>query len=66
MHKGAPRPPRLCSAPLLLLPALNAMFDITTTLPCWVSVIDLEYPRLGLVRMDDSDEVLVSLRKSVD
>jgi hypothetical protein len=101
---------------MLLLPALNAMFDITTTrteatrvhppvvifamlgvvaLACslfagydmsvrsrWHTIhsfafalvlsvtvyviIDLEYPRLGLVRMVDSDEVLVSLRKSMD
>jgi hypothetical protein len=104
------------SATMLLLPALNSMFDITTTrteairvhppavifamlgalaLACslfagydmsnrknWHSlhtlafalvmsitvyvIIDLEFPRLGLIRMSDSDEVLVSLRKSLD
>lgn len=103
-------------APMLLLPALNAMFDITTTRteairvhpplvifvmlgvlalacslfagydmasrPRWNAlhsaafavvisvtvyvIVDLEFPRLGLIRMSDSDEVLVSLRKSMD
>jgi hypothetical protein len=102
-------------ASMLLLPALNAMFDITTTrteatkmhppsviiamlgvlaLACslfagydmahrqrWnllhssafalvlsvtvYVIIDLEYPRLGLIRMSDSDEVLVALRESM-
>ena len=103
-------------APMLLLPALNAMFDITTTRteasrlhpplvifvmlgvlslacslfagydmasrPRWnplhsvafafvlavtvYVIIDLEFPRIGLIRMSDSDEVLVSLRKSMN
>jgi hypothetical protein len=103
-------------ASMLLLPALNAMFDITTTrteaakmhpptviiamlgvlaLACslfagydmahrqrWnllhssafalvlsvtvYVIIDLEYPRLGLIRMSDSDEVLVALRESMN
>ena len=103
-------------ASMLLLPALNAMFDITTTrteaakihpptviiamlgvlaLACslfagydmahrqrWnvlhsgafalvlsvtvYVIIDLEYPRLGLIRMSDSDEVLVALRQSMN
>jgi hypothetical protein len=103
-------------ATMLLLPALNAMFDITTTrteavkvhppavifvmlgvlsLACSLFagydmanrvkchslhtfafalvvsitvyvIIDLEFPRLGLIRMTDSDELLVSLRKSFD
>jgi hypothetical protein len=103
------------SAPMLLLPALNAMFDITTTrteasrvhppliifamlgvltLACSVFagydmasqprlnllhsvafalvlsvtvyvIVDLEYPRLGLIQMTDSDEVLVELRATM-
>ena len=104
------------SAPVVLLPALNAMFDITTTrteaarlhpppvifvmlgtlaLACALFagydmairkrlnplhslafavvlsvtiyvIVDLEYPRVGLIRMTDSDQVLVELRKSMD
>ncbi|OAI57417.1 hypothetical protein AYO49_02055 [Verrucomicrobiaceae bacterium SCGC AG-212-N21] len=103
-------------APMLLLPALNAMFDITTArteaarihpptviyvmlgalaLACSLFagydmatrkhnitlhslafalvlsvtvyvIFDLEYPRIGLIRMTDSDEVLVSLRTSMN
>ena len=102
-------------APMLLLPALNAMFDITTTrteaarvhpplitfamlgaltLACSLFagydmairrhlnvlysiafavvlsvtayvIIDLEYPRLGLMQVSDSDKVLVDLRRSM-
>jgi hypothetical protein len=101
-------------ASMLLLPALNAMFDIVTTrteairvhppaiifamlgiltLACALFagydmgnhshfkalhsvifatvlavtvyvIIDLEYPRLGLIRMTDSDQVLVDLRRN--
>jgi hypothetical protein len=104
------------AATMLLLPALNAMFDITTTrmeatrvhpptviiamlgslaLACslfagydmahrqrWnvlhsgafalvlsvtvYVIIDLEYPRLGLIQMTDSDEVMVALRESMN
>lgn len=104
------------AAPILLLPALNAMFDITTTrtestrihppsiifvmlgaltLACSLFagydmagrpklnllhsiafaavlsvtvyvIVDLEYPRLGLIRMTDSDQALVDLRKAMD
>ena len=103
-------------APLLLLPALNEMIDITTTRlmatrihpppvifamlivltlagallaghamaahPTWswthglalaavlsatvYIIIDIEYPRLGFIRVDAADEVLVDLRKSMD
>jgi len=28
--------------------------------------IDLEYPRIGLILMTDSDQVLVDLRKSME
>jgi len=102
-------------AHVLLLPALNAMFDITTTRteatnhhPPWIIfamlgalclvssvlagygmaggkshswihiicfaavvaitvhvIIDLEYPRLGLIRVDSADQVLIQLRESM-
>jgi hypothetical protein len=100
---------------MLLLPALNAMFDITTTRteatrhhPPWIIfamlgalslvssvlagygmagakshswihiigfaavvavtvyvIMDLEYPRLGLIRVDSADQVLIQLRESM-
>jgi hypothetical protein len=104
------------SATMLLLPALNAMIDITTTRSvatqihpplvifamlcvlalassllagysmaggrpssCWMHmfafavimavtvyvILDLEYPRLGLIRVDAVDQVLVDLRDSM-
>jgi hypothetical protein len=103
------------AAPLLLLPALNAMIDITTTrtwaalfhmpLPIFAAIflvamlaallvghamaaaaqrnrvhailfsaavsltvymiLDFEYPRVGLIRLDSSDQVLVELRESM-
>jgi hypothetical protein len=104
------------SATMLLLPALNAMIDITTTRSvaaqshpplvifamlcvlalassllagysmaggqlrnCWIHmlvfavimavtvyvILDLEYPRLGLIRVDAVDQVLVDLRESM-
>lgn len=110
------REAKMSSAPILLLPALNAMIDITTTrteatrmhppviifamlgtltLACSLFagygmaarqrlnplhaagfalvlavtvyvIIDLEYPRVGLIRMTDSDQALVDLRKSMN
>lgn len=104
------------SAPMLLLPALNAMFDITTTRtmaaqmhpPAIVFVmlfglalaaslmagygmtgsrtrswfhmlgfalvmaaavyviLDIEYPRLGLIRVDAFDQALIDLRESMN
>lgn len=103
-------------APMLLLPSLNAMFDISTTrteatrihppliifamlgvltLACALFagydmgsrprlnllhsvafaivlsvtvyvIIDLEYPRLGLIQVSDADQVLFELRKTMD
>jgi len=103
-------------ASMLLLPALNAMFDVTTTrteaarvhpplitfampgaltfacslfagydvaIRCRLNllhsiafavvlsvtaylIIDLEYPRLGLIQVSDSDQVLVDLRSSMN
>ena len=29
-------------------------------------ILDLEYPRLGLIRVDAADEVLMELRRSMD
>jgi hypothetical protein len=102
-------------AHVLLLPALNAMFDIVTTRteatthhPPWIIfamlgalslvssvlagygmaggkshswihiicfaavvattvyvIMDLEYPRLGLIRVDSADQVLIQLRESM-
>ena len=104
------------SAPMLLLPALNSMFDIVTTRieamqihppviifamigllalgasllagfamsksksPSWVHslsfaammavtiyvIVDIEYPRFGLIRVDAIDQALVDLRRSMD
>jgi hypothetical protein len=109
--EGAPS-----AAPVLLLPALNAMIDITTTrtmatlmhppavvfvmlfalalaasllagygmtgnrVRSWLHmlgfalvmafavyvILDLEYPRLGLIRVDAFDQALVDLRKSMN
>ena len=106
----------LASAPVLLLPALNAMFDITTTRTMatqmhppivvfvmlfglslaasllagygmsgtgtrrWFHmcgfalvmavavyvILDLEYPRLGLIRVDAFDQALIDLRESMN
>jgi hypothetical protein len=104
------------AAPLLLLPALNAMIDITTTrtmatqmhpptvvfvmlfglalaasllagfgmtgnkVRCWLHmlgfalamavavyvILDIEYPRLGLIRVDAFDQALIDLRASMN
>lgn len=112
----ASRKSEIPSAPMLLLPALNAMIDITTTrteasrlhppliifvmlgmltLACSLFagyemaarrnlnmlhsvgfalvlaatvyvIIDLEYPRVGMIRMTDSDEVLADLRQTMN
>lgn len=109
------RTAEMTAAPVLLLPALNEMIDITTTrteaarlhppliifamlgaltLVCSLFagydmasrgrlnmlhsagfavvlavtvyvIVDLEYPRVGLIKMTDSDEVLVQLRASM-
>jgi hypothetical protein len=29
-------------------------------------IIDIEFPRLGLIRIDEADQVLISLRKSME
>lgn len=112
---AARQPEAPAAAPMLLLPALNAMIDITTTRKAasqnhpppvvfvlliglslvgallvgydvagnrgrtWLHtvafagimslsvyvILDLEYPRLGLIRVDAADQLLVDLRKSM-
>ena len=109
------RPGAATQAPMLLLPALNEMIDITTTRAvatqahpptaiflllgalCLVGallvghgasqsqerhwfypmmfagiiaatfyvIVDIEYPRLGLIRVDTADQILLDLRKSM-
>jgi hypothetical protein len=111
---GAPGVPT--SAAILLMPALNAMFDITTTRTMatkmhppliifgmlfalalagallagygiggashrpWLHmvlfaavmavavyvILDLEYPRLGLIRVDDFDQAIIALRATMN
>ena len=39
-------------------------FVLTTTIVIFV-IVDLEYPRLGLFRVDSYDQVLVDLRASM-
>lgn len=40
------------------------IFAVILSLTIYV-IIDLEYPRLGLIRIDDADRVLIDLRKSM-
>ena len=59
----------------VLLASRNAMFDIVTTrntstrshppLAIYV-ILDLEFPRRGLIRIDGEDKVLMELRQSFD
>jgi hypothetical protein len=39
-------------------------FAAITTITIYV-ILDLEYPRLGLIRVDDFDQVLIDLRQSM-
>ena len=41
------------------------LFSVTTAIAVFV-IIDMEYPRLGFIRVDAADQVLVDLRKSMD
>lgn len=41
-----------------------AVFALTLTLTVYV-IIDLEYPRMGLIRIDTADQTLVELRKTM-
>jgi hypothetical protein len=85
------RPEAHPNAALLLIPALNDMFDITTTRlmagfgmagrarRSWIhilsftlitvitvyTILDIEYPRMGLVRLDAFDQVMSDLRSSM-
>jgi hypothetical protein len=95
------RPGSAPSAPMLLLPALNAMFDtaelrrrVTTHHPPLLAgygmakgralslthavgfalvlastvyvIVDLEYPRLGFIRVDAADQAMIDLRRSMN
>ncbi len=40
-------------------------YALIISLSCYV-IIDLEFPRMGLIRVDTSDQVLVDLRKSMN
>lgn len=46
-------------------PLHSISFAAVISLATYV-IIDLEFPRLGLIRIDDADKVLVDLRKSLD
>jgi hypothetical protein len=41
-----------------------ALFIITITLTCYV-ILDIEYPRIGLIRMDATDVILRDVRESM-
>jgi hypothetical protein len=43
----------------------QVVFALAIAITCYV-IIDLEYPRLGLIRVDAADQVLVEVRKSMD
>ena len=48
---------------------LNVLYSIAFAVVLSVTayvIIDLEYPRLGLIQVSDSDQVLVDLRKSMN
>jgi hypothetical protein len=50
-------------------PRLNLLHSVAFAIVLSVTVyviIDLEFPRIGLIRMTDSDQVLVELRKSMN
>ena len=42
-----------------------AAFALTMAIAVYV-ILDLEYPRLGLIRVDSADQVMVDLRRSMD
>jgi hypothetical protein len=39
-------------------------FALVLALTVYV-IVDIEYPRLGLIRMDDTDQLMVDLRTSM-
>ena len=43
----------------------STLYAIVMVLAIYV-IMDIEYPRLGLIRIDSADEVLIDLRKSMD
>jgi uncharacterized membrane protein (DUF4010 family) len=40
------------------------LFIITISLTCYV-ILDIEYPRIGLIRMDATDVILKDLREGM-
>jgi hypothetical protein len=40
--------------------AFSAILSLTVYV-----IVDLEYPRLGLIRVDAADQILIDLRKSM-
>jgi len=44
--------------------AIMVIFAVVLAVTVYV-IIDLEYPRIGLIQMSDSDRVLVRLRESM-
>ena len=47
-----------------LNPLHSAAFAVILAVTVYV-IVDLEYPRLGLIRIADSDQVLVDLREGM-
>jgi hypothetical protein len=43
----------------------QVVFALAISITCYV-IIDLEYPRLGLIRVDAADQVLVEVRQGMD
>jgi hypothetical protein len=41
------------------------VFAAITALSIYM-IVDLEFPRLGLIRVDTADQLMVDLRKSMD
>jgi hypothetical protein len=47
-------------------PTLHMLVFAAVTAVTVFVIVDLEYPRSGLIRVDAADEVLVELRRSMD
>ena len=47
-------------------PRLHAFVFAAITSLSILMIIDLEFPRLGFIRVDSSDQLMVDLRKSID
>ena len=53
-------------ATMLLLPALNMVGFAAVMAGAVNVIIDLEYPRMGLIRVDTFDQALVDLRAGMN